>query len=166
MTLNDLLENLNRFQFYIGGVLLFFVFLTHIIIALKSENRTSSFSLYLLSIILYSVSVPGIFFALLLFYHMLFLQHSLLDLNILVFFFPIAIMLYTFYIIARKTKISSLPGFEKYKSVLIVIAIVLLVLFFLVRIHFVVGFFGSITSLVVIGIALFVILKKAFKKLQ
>ncbi|MCG8702043.1 MAG: hypothetical protein MI922_28570, partial [Bacteroidales bacterium] len=164
MTLQQFIMWLSDQQFYLFiyfGALPVLAFLASLI---YKSNDGLTFDDYTLSVIIYLVAIPGMFSASLLLYHILMIRSNILNLNLTVYFLPVASMVLTFYLISRKAKFKKLPGFDRLLGLVTMLGIIFLILFFLSRLFFIIGFFGSIGMLAVIGVGLFVVFKVAMSK--
>ncbi len=120
---------------------------------------------YILSILIYLAAIPGILSALLVFYSLFIIRQNLLEANILLYFLPLLSMGLVFYFIGRKVEFDRLPGFGRLSGLMLMLTLVCIVLFFLYRLHFIVGFFGSLQGLFITGLIIFVLFKFAASKL-
>jgi len=133
----------------------------------KETDKTNTID-YLLSVLIYAVSLPGILSVTLVFYSMFFVKINMLQVSLLVYFVPIVSMITTFVAISRKVSFGRLPGFGRLWSLMVLLAIIYfsILLLYRLRIHFV--FLGSIKHLLIIGVVIFVAIKivtnKLFKK--
>ncbi len=141
-----------------------------IIVALLSNvlvNRTNISNLkYVMSVLVYGVTIPGVLAILLILYSILFLRASILNVNIVAHFLPIVSMIITLFILSRKVKMSQLPGFGKLSSLIILISIVFMLIFVLQRTYFGVIILGGFTQVLLVFAVLFIILKIAWSKLS
>lgn len=161
MTISQLIQQIGQYQHYIlyyfGAIILLSFFAS-----LLYKPRPGKGVLdYFLSFLVYLVAVPGMFSLTLLLYSSLMLRTNLLNVNLVVYFVPLVAMFLVFFLIARKTSLTALPGFGKIASLLTMLGIVFLIIFFLSRLHFVVGFFGSIKHLLLIALVLFIVFRVA-----
>jgi len=166
MSLNEAIQNLSSYSLYI---VLYFAFciLTTLLLNLfyKKERRSKTIELFY-SAMIYATAIPGIFSISLLFYTLLFLKGNILQLDIFSCYLPIISMLAVFVIISRKTDFARLPGFDKLSGLMMILAVIYFVLFFLDRLRFHIMFFGSFEHLLLLGAGLFVLLKIGIRKLK
>ena len=103
----------------------------------KGEGHLTPWK-YLYSTLIYLVCVPGIFAAALAVYLFLFQPGGdILNVNLLTQVLPIASMILTLAIIRRNTSFADIPGFDKLSSLMLMIASVFVLMYFLDRLHLV-----------------------------
>ena len=129
----------------------------------KSPQKTLAISL---STLVYAVCIPGIFALILISYSLFFTRQNLLEVNAIVYFFPIISMLASLFIISRHLSLKTLPGYKRMSGLMVLISIVFILLILLYKMRFLIGFFGSLPSLAIIGVILFFILKWAIKQIS
>lgn len=120
---------------------------------------------YAYSILIYLVSIPGVISAVLIGYSLFLVRQNLLEVNFLVYFVPVISMGLSFFLIGRRVSFDRLPGFGRLSGLMIMIGLSFLVVLVLFKLRIIIGFFASMESLVVIGIAVFAMFKYASAKL-
>lgn len=166
MTLNEALSQLSSYTketaIYFAILILIAVVFSYLY---KPHQRTNYVS-YILSTIIYLVSIPGLFSLTLFFYSLLIIKNNLLDLDIVIYYLPIAAMISVFFIIARKADFKDLPGFDRLWGLMLMLFSVYAFIFILfhMRIHII--FFGSLSSLFALGAGLFVLIKIGVWKMK
>ncbi|ARU58844.1 hypothetical protein OLMES_4856 [Oleiphilus messinensis] len=121
---------------------------------------------YAYSMVIYGAAVPGIFSAILVFYTLFFLRGNLLSVNALIYFLPLLSMGGVFYLVRRKVDFERLPGFGKLSGLMTLIALVCLATLMIYKMVIFVGFVAPIEMLLIIGVVLFIVLKKAVNKIS
>lgn len=129
----------------------------------KSPQKILAISL---SSLVYCVSIPAIFALILLSYSLFFTRQNLLEVNVLVYFLPIISMLLSLFVISRYVLLKTLPGYKRMSGLMVLISIVFILLIVLYKMRILIGFFGSLPSLVIIAVILFFILKWAIKRIS
>lgn len=165
MTVQDFLSTLEQYygiSLFYFGILPLISFVTGLFY--RPGFRISALD-YLYSGLVYLSGIPGILSAVLTFYSMFIVRKNMLEVNIVLYFLPIISMGLVFYLISRKADFNRLPGFGRLSGFMILTGIVCISLLFLYRLRFVIGFFGSIESLLIAGILLFFVFKYAMGKL-
>ena len=114
---------------------------------------------YLYSVLVYLCAIPGMFSAVLCLYTMLFLQQSLLDKSVTVYFAPMLSMILTLGSISRFVSLDDVPGFERISGLMTLLGITFFILLVLNRFNVWVVFFGNIGMMFVIGLILFLLLR-------
>lgn len=117
------------------------------------------------SVLIYLASLPGVFALVLVSYTLFILRGNLLEVNLLVYALPIMSMFGVYWAISRVTNFKYLPGFDRLSGLLVIIFLMCISVFFLYRLRFVIGFFGSIEMLFGAGVVLFIVFKIAAAKL-
>lgn len=103
----------------------------------KGEGHLSPWK-YLYSTLIYFVCVPGIFAAALAVYLFLFERGGdILNVNLLTQVLPIVSMILTLAIIRRNTSFEHIPGFGKLSNLMLMIASVFVLMYFLDRLYLV-----------------------------
>lgn len=166
MTVEEFLMLLSRKKDFILAISLA-VPLLCILLRLMHGKYMARFSpwKYIYSILVYIVCIPGMFSLSLVAYTLLFLHDNLLALDIYVYYLPIALMVVTLAIIRKSIHFEDLPGFDKLSGLMIIIGITIFVTLILDRLRVFVIFGGSIFSLFIIGIIIFVLLRYAMRLL-
>lgn len=103
----------------------------------KGEGHLSPWR-YLYAVLIYLVCVPGIFAAALAVYLFLFEKGgSIFNVNLLTQVLPIVSMVLTLGLIRRNAPFEYIPGFDKLSSLMMMIASVFILMYFLDRLHLV-----------------------------
>ena len=164
MTLNDLIATLSE------NDLMVWVFTALPLLALAcrllhgKHGGSQSPWKYLYAVLVYCCAVPGMFSAMLCFYSMLFLQESLLDKSIVVYFAPFFSMLITLGLISKFVSLDDVPGFDRISGLMTMLGVTFFLLLVLNRFNVWVVFGGGIGSMFAIGAFLFLLLRWGAKK--
>jgi hypothetical protein len=111
------------------------------------------------------VCVPGIGAAILTAYTLFFTSESILDKNLLVYVLPVVSMGLTLGLMRKSVSFEEVPGFDRLSGLMVLIGVTF-VLVLAVRKTFIGIFFvGSITKLVLLGTAVFALLRWATRSL-
>lgn len=165
MTLGDFLSYLEANPFYIT-----FYFVAIPIAAFlagifgKGEGHLNPWCTFY-SVIIYMVAIPGIFSILLNLYHLLFENHSIYDIIILVQILPIVSMALTFFLIKKNVSFDEIPGFGKLTNLLGMISGIMVVLFILEKFRLVIFSYIPFVWIILILILLFVGIRFGTRKL-
>ena len=163
MTLQDLIDWLATHSVYV--LYYFSTILVLAVIVSAMVNRKSIDHLkYIMSALVYAVTVPGVLALLLVLYHFLILRNSLLQVSILSYFLPIVVMALTLWILNRKVKMAKLPGFTRLSSLIVMIFISFFILFVLQRSYFGVFILGGFTQLLVVFAIILLVMKVAWAR--
>ncbi|HJL60314.1 MAG TPA: hypothetical protein QF517_00040 [Pseudomonadales bacterium] len=166
MTIQDLIDQLGNYGFYIA----FYFVLPPLFgwslgfVTYNREGRIMFFD-YVYSVLIYLVCIPGVISAVLIGYSLFFVRQNLLEVNFLIYFVPIISMALSFFLIGRRVSFNRLPGFGRLSGLMMMIGLSFLVVLALFKLRLIIGFFGSLESLVVIGIVVFLMFKYASSKL-
>lgn len=129
----------------------------------KGEGHLSPWK-YLYSALIYLVCVPGIFAAALAVYLFLFEKGgSIFNVNLLTQVLPIVSMVLTLGIIRRNAPFESIPGFSKLSSLMLMIASVFVLMYFLDRLHLVAWVNVPVIYLILIVAGLLLAFRLALK---
>ncbi len=134
----------------------------------RYQNRVyapvNSATRQLLSVLLYLVTIPGMFSVVLIAYTLFFSRQSLLQVNVVLYFLPVLSMITSLVLLSRFTPLKQIPGFERLYALMILLAIVFIIVLALYKMRLFIGFAGSFTSLVLTAVAVFFALRWALKK--
>jgi len=129
----------------------------------KGEGHLSPWK-YLYSALIYLVCVPGIFAAALAVYLFLFEKGgSIFNVNLLTQVLPIVSMVLTLGIIRRNAPFESIPGFSKLSSLMLMIASIFILMYFLDRLHLVAWVNVPVIYLILIVAGLLLAFRLALK---
>ena len=147
-------------------VVIYFVaiFGLSILISHRQKKMPSSLNAKLLSLFIFMVSIPGILAAIVVFYSLFFVRVNLLDVDILVYFLPIVMMVLTLFFIAKKLNLNELPGFNRLSGLMTLLTLIGFILLLLYKLRFIVGFFASIQSLLIFGVILYFLFRSTLSK--
>lgn len=120
---------------------------------------------YIYAGLVYLVCIPGIFSCVLTGYSMFFIRQNLLSVNIFVYFVPIISMIATLVIIGRNATWEKLPGVDRLTALMVVLVISFSVALFIQKTRIWIFFGGRFSTLVIIALISFVILKWSLYKL-
>ncbi len=120
---------------------------------------------YLYSLLVYLVAIPGVFSLILLGYSVFFLHQNLLEVNALFYFLPGLSMLMTLIIIGRSVSFGDLPAVDHIIGLITVLGITFLAVLFIYKTRIFIGFFGSIETLILLAVGVFILLKWGLNKL-
>lgn len=163
MSIQDIISWFNTHQsavlyYYIAVIAL--AIISNLIVNTKNISAVK----YVMSFLVYTVSIPGVLAVFLLLYNILFIRSNVLDLGLVTYFLPIIAMVIVLLILNRKIKMSKLPGFTRLSSLIVIIGISFLLLFVLQRSYFGVLFLGGFTQLLLVFAVIMAILGLAWKK--
>ena len=164
MTIQDLINWFSQNQnFTLGyfGVILILSILTILVV---NKNNIKSLK-YVLSAIVYAVTIPGVLAILLMLYALLMQRTNILNVSVITYFVPIIAMVITLIILNRKVTMRQIPGFDKLSSLIIMISIAFSIVFVLQKTYFGVLFIGGISQLFIAFVILLLILKVAWSRL-
>ena len=120
---------------------------------------------HIYSLIVYLSAIPGVFAAVLLFYNLFFLKANLLRVNAVIYFVPILSMILTFVIISRFVSFNQLPGFQRLRGLMFMIAASFAIVLIIDKMRIWVAFHGSIFWLFLLAAGIFILLKLGAHKL-
>lgn len=129
----------------------------------KGEGHESPWCIFY-SVLIYLSVIPGVFAILLLLFHMLFEKRSIYNMNVMVEILPIISMVITLFLIKKNVNFSDIPGFGKMTGLLSTIAGIMVIFFFLDKMHLLVFSYLPIHWMVLALIGIFVLIRVATKK--
>lgn len=113
---------------------------------------------FIYAALVYLVCIPGLLAAVLIAYAMFFTGDSLLQVNILVYFLPIASMVATLVVMSRNVRFDHVPGFDRLWSLMLTIAIVFAIALAVRKTRIWLLFGASIWVLLLFAVAVFLLL--------
>lgn len=134
-------------------------------VATKEEARQSPWK-YFYSALVYMSSVPGILALVLCVYTLFFeRQRSLLEVNALVYFLPILIMIATLLLINKKVDMRYIPGFRRLSGMLMMLAVTFITILIIQQTRIWIVFHGSVMYLFGLFLVLFGVFYLGWTKL-
>lgn len=115
--------------------------------------------------LVYLVCIPGLLAAVLVAYGVFFLRQNLLQVNLFVYFLPLASMIATLVIVGRQADWDELPGVDRLYALMVILVVTFGVTLAIQKTRIFVFFGGTIRSLLLIALACFLLLKWANWKL-
>ncbi len=112
---------------------------------------------YFYAALVYLACVPGMFAVVLTAYTLFFVRGNLLDVNLAVYALPILSMLATLVLIRRRVSFDAIPGFDRLSGLLLTVAVCFAVALAIEKTRLLVLFGGSIFSMLVIALVLFLL---------
>ena len=164
MTIQDLIDWFSQNQNFTLGYFAVILALSILTILTINQNNIKSLK-YVLSAIVYAVTIPGVLAVLLMLYALLMQRTNILNVSVVTYFVPIIAMVITLVILNRKVKMRQIPGFDKLSSLIIMISIAFSIVFVLQKTYFGILFIGGISQLFIAFIILLLILKVAWSRL-
>ncbi len=120
---------------------------------------------FIYSFLVYLVCVPGMFTGVLLAYSVFFIRQNLLEVNIFVYFLPLACMIITLVLVGKNADWEYLPGVDRLYALMIIIIISLSIALAIQKTRIWIFFGGTIKTLIYIVILCFILLKWSSYKL-
>ena len=114
---------------------------------------------YLYALAIYLAAIPGMFSATLVLYALLFTGESLLEVNLLVYFGPIAGMAAAFALARRSVDLDEIPGFGRLSGLLLMAAVSFAAVFLLTRLRLWVVFGANLLWFFALALGVFAALK-------
>ena len=161
VTINDLMHILD----HVSVKIILLVFILPPLLALiitnlhRPGNGNNAPWKFIYSFLVYLICIPGMCACLLSAYTLLILKQNLLDVNIFAYFGPILSMTATLIIIGRQVNLDRLPGIERIYATMIFLVISFGVVLAILKTRIWIMFGGSVTTLIVITLVCFVLLK-------
>lgn len=165
MTLKDFFDYISLNPEYILYYFLGLPVLAAIIGIISHKSGSSSPYRELFMIIIYAVTIPGIFALFLNVYVFLFENRSIMDLNIHTQILPVVSMIATLLIIRRYASFDSIPGFDKISGFMMTIAAVIFLLWVLDRFRVIAFVYMPFYYLIILVVVLLIVLNYGLKKI-
>lgn len=135
MTVGELFDLLrNNPNYIIGGAAAVMVVLC-LLYLVPSRKRYQSPWKFIYTLILYTATVPAIFVVTLFLYYFLFERSQMVSFDFLLHGIPLLLMVVTYAIVKNQVKIAYIPGFGRLTSIITLVALVLIFLWFFDRVH-------------------------------
>ncbi len=132
----------------------------------KDEGHLSPWK-YLYTIMVFFVCIPGIFAAALAVYLFLFERGgSIYNVNLLTQVLPIGSMIATLSIIRRNLAFEQIPGFGKLSDLILMIASIIVLMYFLDRLHLIAWINVSVQWLFIIVVGFLLLFRYGLKRLM
>lgn len=166
MSINELAYRLGQYnlEVLIGCIALpIFIWLYGVLIAKRKANVSPHKFIY--SFFVYTVSIPGILSIILLLYAVFIMHVNLLEVNLVLYVLPAIVMVISMVIIKNAVDIHAIPGFDRLRGLYMIIAATFILTLILMKMRIFIFFGGSIGSLFIFFIVLFIILKIGSKAL-
>jgi hypothetical protein len=165
MTIQNLIDSLTAYQGLAWGYFIAIIIITLILVQLANPTNFESLK-YIMSVLVYAVTIPGILAVILTFYSLFIVKSDLLNVSIIIYFVPIVSMVITLFILSKKIGMKHIPGFDRLSGLMIMIGVSFLIVFVLQRTYFGVLFIGGFTQLLVVFAVLFIIVKVGWARLM
>ena len=163
MSIQALFSYLSQYSFVISIYFLIVPVLGWLLGRLYAKSKSRFLSAALSSLI-YGACIPGMMALVLVGYALFFTRENLLNVNAILYFLPIISLVATLTLVSKNVRFSTLPGLDRLSGLMVLIAVVFVILLALYKTHILVGFFGSLQSLLLIAVVLFFVLNWAMKR--
>ena len=117
------------------------------------------------SVLTYISAISGTFSISLIAYALFFTRTNLLDVNFFIYFLPLISMIVTLMIIGKQAEFSRLPGFDRLSGLITLLFITFAIILFVSKSRIFIGFFGSMQSLLGLGLCVYFLLRWSLKKI-
>ncbi len=150
----------NMILIYFGGLIVLTLLVLAVLNAKNSKNLR-----YVMSLLVYGVSIPGILALILVLYGFFIQNSNMLNVNVIAYFVPVASMCLVLFLLNRKVHMKDIPGFGKLSSLMVLIGVSFAIVFVLQRMHFGIFFIGGFGQLLLVFGVVLLILKIAWSRL-
>jgi hypothetical protein len=158
MTLQELFQNISESPKILLSFFVSIPVLTIIIGFLSSGKGHLSPWKYFYSVIIYLVSIPGIFAVALNVYFFLFQRGDIMQTDIYLQIFPVLVMFATIYLVRKNVPLDYIPGFDRISGLWFILFATMLLMWFLEKIRIFIFSFLPFQYLIgVFGLLFFVI---------
>ncbi|WP_259016312.1 hypothetical protein [Emticicia fluvialis] len=129
----------------------------------KNEGHLSPWK-YLYAVLIYLVSIPGVFAVALNIYFFVFQHGNVMEMDVYMQILPVVVMLITIFIISKNVRLALIPGFGKIAGLWFMLFATMAFMWFLEKIHIVVFSYMPITVLLGIFVVLFVLIYLGWRR--
>ncbi|MBK8556381.1 MAG: hypothetical protein IPL65_11710 [Lewinellaceae bacterium] len=165
MTLREFFDYLGSHPYWIIG---YFLLLPLLALTTgwfsRGEGHRSPWN-YLYMILVFAVCIPGIFAVALSVYLFVFERGSIMNTNLFTQVLPFLTMVATLSIIRKNVDFDTIPGFDKISSLIMMIAAIFVLMFFIDRTHIFAFVSMRVEYLLVILIGALLVFRYAMKKI-
>ncbi|MGE5356981.1 MAG: hypothetical protein ACM3PT_12150 [Deltaproteobacteria bacterium] len=165
MTLRDFFDYISQNPEFVLYYFLGLPVLAAIIGIISHKSGETSPYRELFMVIIYAVTIPGIFALFLNVYIFLFENRSIMDLNIHTQILPVFSMIATLLIIRRFARFDAIPGFGKISGLMMMIAAVIVLLWVLDRFRIIAFVYMPFYYLIIIVVVLLIAINYGLKKI-
>lgn len=162
MTLREGITWLGQHPQYLLIALLGLPLLGFLMNLIPRSQRDKGLSPWIYSLLTHLACLPGTMAAVLLAYSLFFTHENLLDVNLLVYFGPLASMLLTLAILGRQVRFQDLPGFDRLAGLITLIAISFGLVLMIRKLFIGIFFVGSFVHLLLLGVVIYALLQWAW----
>lgn len=164
MTLQQLFQTLSDnpvyLFFYFGGIPV----LTIIVGILSNGKGYESPWNYIYAVLIYLVSIPGIFSVALNIYFFLFQRGDIMQTNVYFQILPVLVMVGTIFLIKRNVDLDYIPGFDKISGLWLILFATMMLMWFLEKIRIFVFSFLPFQYLIGLFIMLFAVIYLGWRR--
>lgn len=164
MTLNELFNFLSENPVYTIAYLVAIPALSGIIGILADDRSGEDPWRYFYMLLLYLISIPGIFAFTLLIYSFLFERNSIYDIDLITHVLPIISMILTVWLTRRMVDLDDIPGFGKLRGLIMMITTALVLLWVLDKTRIVLFSYLPFIYVILILVVLLLVFRFGFKK--
>jgi hypothetical protein len=129
----------------------------------KEKEKLSPWN-YIYSVVIYSITVPGILQAIITGYLLFIEKKSLMDINLAVYIAPIASMIITLVIVSKNVDLKSIPGFDRLSGLMMMIGMSIILVIIISKTNIWLFFGGSMFMFFGLIIVIFLLIKLGAKK--
>lgn len=165
MTIQDTIDWFSANQYVTLGYFIGLLLLTLLLVSIVNQNNFAQIK-YLLSIIVYAVTIPGMLASILILYSFFILNVSLLNVSIVAYFVPVIAMILTLIIMNKRVPMRKIPGFDRLSGLMIMICVAFSIVFVLQKTYFGIFFIGGFLQLLVVFAVLLIIIKVAWTRIS
>jgi hypothetical protein len=164
MTLRDFFDYISQYPQYVLYYFLGLPILAAIVGMISHKSGSSSPYREIFMLIVYGVTIPGIFALFLNFYIFLFENKSILNFNIYMQILPVISMIATLYLIRRFVSFDDIPGFGKISGLMTMTAAIIILLWLLDRFHIITFVYMPFYYLIILVVVLLLVINYGLKK--
>lgn len=165
MTLRDFFEWMAQTPQYVTGYFIALPILALLINWIANGVGHQAPWRYFYGALIYAVCIPGIITIAFNLYLFLFQRKDIMDTNILAQILPVISMFLTLWLIKRNVQYDDIPGFDKMSVFLTIIAVVLLLLWFIDKVHIYSFTYVPLWQMILIFVVLILVIRYSLRRI-
>lgn len=164
MTLQELI---NTISLHPNTILAYYAVLVAIAVIfalyINRENFKSPFT-YIYATIVYAVSIPAMLSVILIIYGLFFRHTDFLQVDVLAYFLPIAVLILILILFNKTVGLSQIPGFGRISGLFAIILLSFMMTYFIQKTFIGIFFIGNFKTLLILFLAVLVLIKIAWDR--
>ena len=165
MTLGEFFELCGQHPGILLGYFILIPFIALLALLFSKDQSHLSPWIYLYSVLIYLVCIPGLFAVTLSIYFFLFERRSIMDTNIYTQVLPILSMIFTIILIKKQVNLDVVPGFGKLSGLITVISVMMIIMWIIDKTRIYSITFMPFYVVVLILVVGFLLIRAGFRRI-